>query len=265
MIDTELVEKVDLLAEPTSIIRAINPDMENSLDHDYVIRQAQGRLKGRSQSELEVGARYAAQLMESAEGIGQWVAREKMRQGAEQVFTNDPISFIELFERLDIYEQDDFPNATPITYFSLIAFVYALESLKASQKQKQYSGKERGDDYERAMREHLNRFATDRINEAKEMIAFILGMEFEAVFRRKRARKANTIRNQDYNQLKEQIFGFVDSECADLSNRKAAIAAASRFEAEITEVIRSDDPEHQIAKWIGAHRRNKKKPEHDSV
>ncbi len=263
MLDQELVRQVDLLDAPGNIVVSINPDMADSLDHQYVIRQAQERLKDRSQSELEAGVRYAGELIASAEGKGQQVAQEKMSQGAEQVFMNDPISFVELFEQLDIHEQDDFPAATPITYFSLIAYVYALESLKASHRGKEFLGPESGDDYERAVQEHSKRFANERITQAREMIAFVLGMEFEGVFRRKRARKANTARNQDYSQLKERIFGFVDSECEALSNRKAAIAAASRFESEISDVIRSDDPEHQIAKWIGTHRRSKQNPDDD--
>lgn len=263
MLDEELVKGINLLAAPEDIIVSINPDMRHSQDHEYVIRQAQGRLKDRSQSELQVGVRYAGQLMESAESMAQWVAQEKMREGAEPRFMNDPLSFLELFEQMDIFEQEDFPSATPITYFSIIAYVYALESLKASEQTSDFSSTESGNDYDRAIRDHSKRFANERIIEAREMIAFILGMEFEGVFRRKRARKANTARNQDYSQLKERIFAFVDSECEALSNRKAAIAAASRFESEISDVIRSDDPEHQIAKWIGAHRRSKQNPDDD--
>ncbi|MBL3556876.1 MULTISPECIES: hypothetical protein [Marinobacter] len=255
MIDEELVKNVDLLAKPSDIIASINPEMLHSLDHEYVIRQAQERLKGRSKSELEAGVRYAGQLVESAEGMAQWVGQTKMRQGAEQVFMNDPISFIELFEHFDVHEQDDFPNATPITYFALIAFLYALESLKAYSAPSVQSGANADNSYDHILQEHSERFAGERLTEAREMIAFILGMEFEAVFRRKRAKRANKAKNQDYSELKKRIFEFVDTECDGLSNRKAAIAAASRFETEISGVSRSDDPEHQIAKWIGEHRK----------
>ncbi|MBZ2168031.1 hypothetical protein [Marinobacter sp. F4216] len=255
MLDHQLAKSVDLLADPARVIESINPSMAHSLDHEYVIRNAKERLRGRSQQELEIGIQHANRLIESAERKAHQSAKAKLRQVGGPIFTNDAISFIELFEQLDLEDQEDFPNADPITYFALIAYVYALESLDSGRKADDSSP----DAFEQALKDHFAQFARERITEAREMMAFIHGMEFEAVFRRKSSLKANTAKHLDYNQLKRRIFKFVDSECDELSNRKAAIATASRFEAEISSTMRSDDPTHQIAKWIGSHRKQKNK------
>jgi len=204
MIDPKLAKTVNLLAEPTSIIEAFDPALGKSIDHEYIISQAQERLKGRSQDELEAGTRYAAELLRQAEASAKSSALKQMQAGTNQVYLNDPLAFIELFERFELDKREDFSDAEPITYFSLIALNFALESLDASRRAGDPSGNPSKDPMEQAVREHAKRFVQERANDAKELLAFTHGMEFEGIFRRKTASKAGQTRQAQFDPLKEK-------------------------------------------------------------
>lgn len=244
MFDRSVLERIDLFAHPKEIVSAVVPDLRYTANHEYLITQAQRRLQDRTEGELQTGAHYLEELFRAADRKAFDGSLTRLKAGSEVEFINDPIAFTELFQEFELDSQQDFPNATPITYFALLALIYALESLEYLRHY---------DDPKERERAAIGSMVIDR---AKEMIAFIQGMEFEGIFRRKIATTANRARYQPYQALKRKIFDFVDAECAELSNRRAAQVAYLELRSEISTIMQSDDPEQQIAKWIGKHRRD---------
>lgn len=246
MFDRSVLERTDPTAQPKQIVTSAVPDLRFTTHLEYVIRQAQSRLKGRSPEELRIGAGYLEQLFKKADQIA--FDRAFYKRGAEPPLEriNDPIAFSLLFQEQELDKKEDFPDASAITYFSLLALIYALECLEYLKR------------YEDAKEREQAAMHSLVLERAKEMIAFIQGMEFQGIFRKKLATQANQARYQPFNELKQQIFDFVDSECGEYSNRKSSQIAYLQFKEAIDAAMDSDDPEHQIAKWIGQHRREQK-------
>ena len=256
MFDPQIIHRHPVKASAEDLLARFNKDVHYNLDYEYSIWQAQLRLQNRSQQELEAGAVHLRELLFHAEEIEHDRLVEKMEAGEELIFQSDPSKFTALFQEFDLDQQADFPNATPSEYFAILALVYTLESLEvqleADSRQARVGTLDPLDELQLPS---LTNAAKTRLRDAHAMISFIEGIEFEAIFRKKNASRANRAKNQGYRRLKSEIFQFVDKECQELSNRKAAQVAYLQFRKIVDQVSSSDDPEHQIAKWIGEHRK----------
>lgn len=260
MFDPKIIRRHSMKQSPEQILAKFNRTIPYNLDYEYAICQAQTRLAHRSQNELEAGAVHLRELLLHAEEVEHDRLLEKMEAGEELIFQTDPSKFTALFQEFDLDQQPDFPDASPSEYFAILAMVYTLESLEMQLQADSWEAQiEKLDPIQRLRLPSLKRGAEERLLEAHSTITFIEGIEFEAIFRKKNAARANRAKNKAYQDLKRHIFEFVDLECIEFSNRKAAQVAYLQFKELVDETLNSDDPEHQIAKWIGTHRRESKK------
>ncbi|TYC62562.1 hypothetical protein FMN52_02055 [Marinobacter sp. BW6] len=261
MFDPEIISRYPVKESVETILSRFNRTAPYSLDYEFVISQAQTRLANRSKRELTAGAIHLRKLLARAEETEQEQIMEKMRAGEQNIFQTDPSKFSAFFQEFDLDDQSDFPNASPTDYFAILVLVYALESLELQLQVESWEAQKDSLDPIQALRlPGLQVASGERLQSAVGLINFIEGIEFEAIFRRKIAKGANRAKNRAYQNLKQKIFDFIDSECQELSSRKAAQVAYLQFKDQVSSTLNSDDPEHQIAKWIGTHRKGTKKP-----
>lgn len=260
MFDPEIIRRNPVKQSAETILDKFNRTIPYSLDYEYAIWQAQMRLGSRSQAELAAGAVHLRELLFHAEEVEHDRLVEKMEAGEELIFQSDPSKFTALFQEFDLDQQSDFPDASPTEYFAILAMVYTLESLESQFKADSWGDQiDKLNAVQQLQLPSLNTAAQQRLLDAHSLIAFIEGIEFESIFRKKNAARANRAKNQGYEKLKNRIFEFVDSECTELSNRKAAQVSYLQLKELVDNTLNSDDPEHQIAKWIGAHRKGSNK------
>lgn len=259
MFDPEIISRNPVKASAEAILGKFNRTIPYNLDYEYAIWQAQMRLGNRSQKELAAGAVHLRELLFHAEEVEHDRLVEKMEAGEELIFQSDPSKFTALFQEFDLDQQTDFPDASPTEYFAILAMVYTLESLETQFQAESWEAQtDKLNTVQQLQLPSLNTAAQQRLLDAHSLISFIEGIEFESIFRKKNAARANRARNQGYEKLKTRIFEYVDSECAELSNRKAAQVSYLQFQGLVDKTLNSDDPEHQIAKWIGSHRKGSK-------
>jgi hypothetical protein len=261
MFDPEIISRYPVTEPVETILAIFSRTLPYNFDYEFVIRQAQARLANRSQQELTAGASHLLELLFKAEEAERARLIEKMRAGENFIFQTDPSKFSALFQEFDLDDQPDFPAASPTDYFAILALVYALESLETELKITSWETHiEALDEFQKLSLPSFRATAKARLQDSMSLISFIEGIEFEAIFRRKIAIGANKMKNRTYHVLKQQIFDYVDLECGELTNRRAAQVAYLQFKDQVASTLNSDDPEHQIAKWIGSHRKGASKP-----
>jgi hypothetical protein len=262
MFDPKIISRYPVKDSVEAILQRFNRTAPYSLDYEFVITQAQRRLIDRSEEELGAGALHLRDLLIQAEEAEQERIAEKMKAGEALIFQTDPSKFSALFQEFDLDDKPDFPNATPTDYFSILALAYAFESLESGLKAESWEAqKDKLNAVQKLSLPSLKPASEARLQSAVALISFIEGIEFGAIFRRKIAKAANKAKYSSFEELKKKIFEFTDSDCQGLSNRKAARVAYAQFKDQVDATLNSEEPEQQIAKWIGSHIKGTNKTE----
>lgn len=179
----------------------------------------------------------------------------------------------------DIAEQESLPNASWVDYFAVLAIAYVAEmvneletanrpsnwesnyGLKDPELKSNTSDSIRYVQIEWALEsmeavcyaEHLNWIAD--ANNRTEVDLEALRQEAHKDLSSKGGKK----RVARYKPLKENILAHHDAHYANRSARNAAKRIYEDLASEINAVLNTEDPEKQIEKWLGQHRRKKRK------
>ena len=220
-----------------------------------IVHHAQEALKTRSNIELESAVEYLEWMLKKSE--------QKQRQDMFGTFRANPDqriiyhsiqnNLLSLFEDFDIESNPTFEQATPEDYFSLLALLRAYEAIETHDKQVKYENlKSPPPPYEFCKETSENAFNT-LLGEAVSLIAFIDGMKFEKLKKKKSGSKGGKKKNKQYIDLRLKVITLYEEKYITYSNRKAAMIIEAEMRDEVDKTLDTDDPAKQIEKWIGRH------------
>jgi len=196
----------------------------------------------------EGGRRFRAEILEGEHGETVWMNRSKALKGLVPVF--------------DLGDQEGFPQATWAEYFALLALACVGEELY-------YEGRSWAEIYGPALAAQIDpdeaqrRRDWQRWGSAMEALEAVCYAEhFQAIdaakeAQRERGRQGKKATMRPYDEVRQKLLAHYDAHLSGRTDRGAAKRLYQHFQDEVDEVLKTDDPEHQIAKWVGLHRRRK--------
>jgi hypothetical protein len=169
----------------------------------------------------------------------------------EPVFVNRVKALRCLVDKVDLWGQADFPDATWSEYFAALAVVTVAEALY------EYTDGARqlppGATHDSAK---LGRILSDLAIEAMDAVSFAEGLfmrdQVKQQDRKERGSKGGKKRVKRFNELKNKVLKIYWEKYTNRSNRDAAKRI---WENEITDedraILSPDDPVRRLAIWIG--------------
>ena len=256
MLDKDLFNRRDPF-EVFDVIDTSTNHYPRYFELGYVIHHAQEALKTRSNTELESAIEYLEWMIEKSVHKQRQDMFGTFRANPDQriIYHSIQNDLLSLFEDFDIESNPSFENATPEDYFSLLALLRAYEAIETHDQQVKYENlKSYPLPYEFCKETSTNAFNT-LLGEAISLIAFIDGMKFERLKRKKSGRKGGKKKNKQYIDLSLKAINLYEEKYATYSNRKAAMIIEAEIRDEIDKVLDTDDPAKQIEKWIGRYKK----------
>jgi hypothetical protein len=256
MLDKDLFNRRDPF-EVFDVIDTSTNHYPRYFELGYVIHHAQEALKNRSNIELESAVEYLEWMLKKSE--------QKQRQDMFNTFRANPDQriiyqsiqndLLSLFEDFDIKSTPDFPNSTPEDYFAVLALLRTYEAIETHDQLEKYKDAESlPPPYEFCEETSKSAYNT-LIGEAFSLIAFIDGMKFERLKKKKSGSKGGIEKSKKYAELNEKVIQLYRNNYSSLSARKGAMIIEAELSDEIDKVLDTDDPAKQIEKWIGRYKK----------
>lgn len=232
-------------------------------------QRARHLLAGRSAAELDYAfdsldwllreghRRFEADFFSGKFGDVAYVNRVKVLRGLQPYF--------------DLVGQDALPNASWPEYFAVLALACLGEQLFALAHEEPIPPAYAGVVTEIEVATQRERYLGEAAMEAMEAVCHGEWLITEAALQAKLERASGEaaeamraagqrgarIRVAKYDHLRTRLLCHYDEHLSRRSNRGAAKQLYAQFQAAIDEVLHTDDPVQQIAKWIGQHKRSK--------
>lgn len=244
---------------------SLPPTLESVLGDQT--QRARKILQTRSAAELDYGFESLNWLL----GEGSRVFSADFVRGVygDEAFTNRPKVLRALAPRFDLVDQSAFPQATWAEYFALLALACTGEQLYM-QKQPLKLPPALQQIYDQdALARHHEQELRDAAVEAMEAVCIAEQLQAEAAWLQKleavsaeaaaklreAGQQGGRVRAKPFNDLRKALLDYYDQHLTERSNRGAAKQLCNKFAADIAAVLRTDEPAHQIEKWIGQHRK----------
>jgi len=227
---------------------------------DLIIDRAIRSLRHRTMKELEYGLEtlHTLELKYNTHGLMKAINKEGNKD-KKHLYITHADNLREAMKDFDINDQSEFPEATWPEYFALLALAHIGEYVSTIKEHHP------GIDIS-VLNPELGHNYVDVAVEAMDALGEADALEREKRVRLetlKEGRKAGAShaakqRLAPYHSVRIKCLKIYDDKYSSRSNRDAAHRI---FKNDLTEeersVFHSDDPAHQIEKWIGDHRKSK--------
>ncbi len=230
-------------------------ELDGALAFQFGDQLARARivLSGRSYEQIENGLDSLHWLL--GQGGQRFMAEIRGGEHGEAVFMNRAKALSRLIPVFDLKGQTGFPRATWPDYFALLALASVGEELYyEGQSWEEIHGSalvSELDLHEEQQRHDWRRWGTAM--EALEAVCYAAYLDTQ----RQRGGRGKQAAMRPFDELRRRLLTHYDAQMAGgrRSDRGAAKRLYQLFQDEVDGVLTTDDPVHQIAKWIGRHRR----------
>lgn len=178
------------------------------------------------------------------------------------VFTSRVLALKLFKDGIDLDNQESFPNATWSEYFAILTIAYIVEMLYIKNREPikdttdlgKYMAETREDRIKSVIIEKAIE-SMDAVSHAEGLLAYedLLSHSITETAR-KMGKTGQAIKARKYDDIKRKIISRYLGHYTDISNRKAAMCIYIDLKDEINQVLKSEDPENQIEKWIGQYK-----------
>lgn len=246
------------MAWPTAF-RHFNPFEQTDQprwDYDLIVDRAMWYLKDRSLEELQYGLEslHTLTLQYDSYGFAR-VADDERNKGKRILHMTKADSLRAAMGDFDISAEEQFPNATWPEYFALLALAHVGEAISTIKDMRPEMDVFPVTEAFGGLILQMGIHAMDAIGEAhalerEERVRH----EMHKTARQAVASHAAKQRLAPFHAVRVKCLAIYTEKYQSKSNRDAARRI---FDNDLSEseraVFRSDDPPHQIEKWIGAH------------
>lgn len=231
-------------------------------DYDLIVDRAMRYLKNRSLEELQYGLETLHTLTLQYRSVGfSRVIEDERNQGKRELHVTEADYLRAAMEDFDISGQEKFPNATWPEYFALLALSHVGEAISTIKDMQPERDVFPVDSAFGSLILQMGIQGMDAIGEADALEREgrvrneTSGAVKQAVS--ERAAKAAKKRMAPYQELKDKCLNLYKDKYQSRSNREAARRIYENdLSAKEKDILKSDDPPHQIEIWIGAYRRS---------
>lgn len=217
-------------------------------------------LNNRSNSEIQYALESIDWLLRKG---GDWHFYETITSDEEYFPTNRVKALRCLVDKVDLIGQEDFPNAAWGEYFAVLTIAYVVEAMYELEHGEEHLPATPNNRPRMDMTEYGLNFPEQAI-EAMDAISYAEGLlavdSARKYVHKTMGKKGGMKRVAPYNQLKNKICTIYKNKYTNLSNQKAAksIWTHDLSETDREVLVLNDDPEHQIAVWIGRCKHSEK-------
>lgn len=209
------------------------------------LERAREILAGRSNEQIAYGLESLDWLLKQG---SEMLLMDFFASDKEAQFMSRPKALKRMQPDIDLSQQRSFPEATWPEYFALLALLYVVEWL--------YVCKCPGVDRLPSSARTSEVPPMDYAVEAMDAVAYAECLSEGAKGRSARARKVRKFRAKKFDDLKAEVIAEYEAHHTHRSDAEAAKRIYKKLKEKVDKTLRTQDPEKQLAKWIGDHRRS---------